>query len=762
MTTGPAGLTPAHEGRARGPRDVESRRAALPPALALLLLLAVCAALVALARTHAPTVDLDIAAEHLAGPAFTDGIYTLERAPAGFTYRWTSGSAVVQLRGAANAAPAYIVTARLRAENPAGPRPLSLLADGQPLASTTPDTRFRTYRILARPAADGELRLNLRTATFVAPGNPRALGVVLTDLRLRPLPAADWPGATAAAIGLLALWGAMALRRAPAGQTAAAMALAGLGLAAGAALYRPAPLPFAALAAFFLAAVVVGEALLPHPQPLSRLGMIVLAFIVSFSGVIWPSWISDDAFISFRYAQNLAAGNGLVYNLGERVEGYTNFLWTIIAAGVIRLDGDIVLWCYLSGVALGLAVLLLTYAVAARLCGPRWGLAAAVVTGTSQSLLIYTARGAGLETGLFTLLALAGAACYLFAQGRPALYAAAGATLALAALTRPEGVLVFAVTAIADCRLQIADWGRVGASTWRNNLQSAIYNLQYLVGAFLIIFAPYYLWRLGYYGDPLPNTFYAKTGGGAAQLLRGLAYAGEFALTLGGPLLLLIAAPWLRGWRAALASWRGYLLALALGYGAYIVAIGGDHFRGERFFVPVLPWLAILLADGLNACLGGLGRRRLARVALALLLAAGGAAALARSALIDETIGGVDESVWIWRDLGLWMADRAPPDASLAALGAGAVAYYSQRPVIDLLGLTERHIARITVATMGAGVAGHEKRDPAYVLGQRRPTYIPQIWDDYFGGAAGLRGRYRLITIITPAGREMGMWERLP
>ncbi|MEI7646113.1 MAG: hypothetical protein WCJ55_17735 [Chloroflexales bacterium] len=799
----------------------------------LLALISICAALVALAHTRAAPLDLGVATERLVGPAFTDGIYALERGPDGRAFRWTSGSAMVQLRGAASVAPTFLLTARLRAENPAGPQILAFLSDGRPLAMTNPAPTYRVYRLLLRPATDGELRMSLRTPTFVAPGNPRALGVALTDLKIRPLPTLDWPGATVTAIGLLIL--AVFLRRTGTslGQSFAAVALAGLGLATVAATYRPAPLPFAALAALFLLATLVGEAGLmqsrwgctpdlafgwflaakppktnqkrsfgggfatPKPPPeatlqpplvgetwrgtnplhentllpsffsgdyagaLPRLGMIALALIVSFSGVIWPSWLSDDAFISFRYAQNLAAGNGLVYNLGEQVEGYTNFLWTIIAAGVLALGGDIVIWSYLSGVGLGLAILLLTYAIAARLRGPAWGLVAALVVGTSQSLLLYTARGAGLETGFFTLLVMVGGACYLFARRRPLALAAAGAALALAAMTRPEGVLVFGVTLIADCRLVVADWGQSRSRSWRVNLRSAITHLQSLAGAFLLIFLPYYLWRLSYYGDPLPNTFYAKTGGGLRQVLRGLEYAGGFALTLGGPLLLLPLLPWLRGWRAAMRSWRGYLLPLALVYSAYIVAVGGDHFRGERFFVPVLPWLAMLLADGLAAALPQ-RPSRLAPALLALLLTCGGAAALARSAASAETISGVDESVWIWREIGWWLADHAPPDASLAALGAGAVAYYGQHPVIDLLGLTEKHIARITVADMGEGTAGHEKRDPAYVLRDRRPTYIPQIWDDYFGGAAGLRARYRLITIVTRSGRELRMWERIP
>jgi len=233
-----------------------------------------------------------------------------------------------------------------------------------------------------------------------------------------------------------------------------------------------------------------------------------------------------------------------------------------------------------------------------------------------------------------------------------------------------------------------------------------------------------------------------------------------------------IGVPWLRSWRATLASWRGYLLPLVLIYSAYIIAVGGDHFRGQRFFVPILPWIAILLADGLAVVVGkpAIGARRssvvgrrssvVVRFALALALTLGAVAALARTAPINATIQGLDESVWIWREIGWWMEDNTPPDASLAAAGAGAPAFFGRRETIDLYGLTDRHIGRLEVAAMGQGVAGHEKRDPAYVLDERRPTYIPQIWEEYFGGAEALRSRYSLITVTTRSGRALQLWQR--
>ena len=84
-------------------------------------------------------------------------------------------------------------------------------------------------------------------------------------------------------------------------------------------------------------------------------------------------WTCDDAFISFRYARNLVRGHGLVFNPGEAVEGYTNFLWTLgLALGMI-LDIDPIDWACLFGLAswLGVGGLLAWQAHRARL-EPSW------------------------------------------------------------------------------------------------------------------------------------------------------------------------------------------------------------------------------------------------------------------------------------------------------------------------------------------------------------------------------------------------------
>ena len=82
-------------------------------------------------------------------------------------------------------------------------------------------------------------------------------------------------------------------------------------------------------------------------------------------------FVTDDAYISFRYARNLALSGQLVFNLGERVEGYTNFLWTVILALGIKLGlGPVVLSRFL-GVALGISTLAVVVRMSLRLAGER-------------------------------------------------------------------------------------------------------------------------------------------------------------------------------------------------------------------------------------------------------------------------------------------------------------------------------------------------------------------------------------------------------
>ncbi|MGB3093337.1 MAG: hypothetical protein WBC42_09030, partial [Candidatus Zixiibacteriota bacterium] len=126
------------------------------------------------------------------------------------------------------------------------------------------------------------------------------------------------------------------------------------------------------------------------------------------------NFTQDDAFISYRYADNLLQGNGLVFNSGERVEGYTNFLWIIILSIFTKLGLDMIAVSKILGVASGCATLILLYQLS-RLFFPKreWLLPLLPpLLLTASSAFAYWSIS-GLETSLFTMMVLLSVYLYL-------------------------------------------------------------------------------------------------------------------------------------------------------------------------------------------------------------------------------------------------------------------------------------------------------------------------------------------------------------
>jgi hypothetical protein len=414
--------------------------------------------------------------------------------------------------------------------------------------------------------------------------------------------------------------------------------------------------------------------------------------------------VSDDAFISFRYAENLVQGHGLVFNPGERVEGYTNFLWVMLVAPFIALSIEPELAASVLGICASLALLAGVVRLSPAPESAPWILwIAPLLCATSPPLAVWATGG--LEAPLFACLVVWAAALTSEAAARGALHAGAALLAAAAALTRPEGLAVGAlllgvpVARGARRPRDVARWCAV----------------------FLAVFVPYFAWRFSYYGDPLPNTFYAKVGLSAAQVLRGLRYAGLFVAESGYLLLLpLVGLSWRRNDPAL-----GILATLACALTAYVVLIGGDGLPMFRFLVPVLPLFYLLLGRGFAGAVERSGAGRAARtVALVLALALGARAALPAFAGQAARLVEADRrEVAAWKEIGHYFAENAPRDASIAVITAGAIPYFSGLESIDMLGLNERAIARRAMPGLGSGAAGHEKFDVEHVL-DRRPTYV--------------------------------------
>lgn len=479
--------------------------------------------------------------------------------------------------------------------------------------------------------------------------------------------------------------------------------------------------------------------------------MLGCAAFIAFAIEGWsPQPHVDDAFISYRYAHNLVEGRGLVFNAGEYVEGITNLLWTLLIAGGMYLQIGAETAGHWLGWTSGLAVLALTYwyAIAKVEASLRWiGALAPWIVLTSRSFPLWALSG--METGLFTAFVVGTLLCAALEKERTAMFLAACATW-----TRPEGAIVATIVA----GFLVVRSGFLNRRVW---IALSIY---------LIPVALLTAFRLAYYGSPVPNTFYAKVGdpnlGWAAHYIR------QFFFRSGA----LLAVPVVVGVFLDRRTWPG---AAYVGVSlAYVFLVGGDAFPYGRFLLPTLAVMAALSVRGIVAAVDRHVRYGvlLAAPVLALLMwhvfgfsAAGAALGLVIGAaagvllwnrrrlavaafvsvfasvfLLSKTeLGAVNEPVLRSRNDAVaevrknwnFMLDRkrkqseklsalSPKPKLVATVAVGALGYYSNLPMLDLVGITSREIARHSdKAKKSTGPPGHRRSYADYVLKQE-PDYI--------------------------------------
>ena len=139
----------------------------------------------------------------------------------------------------------------------------------------------------------------------------------------------------------------------------------------------------------------------------SRFKLVLVGAVASLTLLAWYNrFVQDDACICFRYARNLAEGAGLVWNQGQRIEGYTNFLWTVAIGGLLRLGVGAVTASYALGLLAFVVSLILVYRTTLLLLrSADLGLLVVVLAGTNYSFSRYATGG--LETQMQCCLCLA-------------------------------------------------------------------------------------------------------------------------------------------------------------------------------------------------------------------------------------------------------------------------------------------------------------------------------------------------------------------
>jgi len=461
---------------------------------------------------------------------------------------------------------------------------------------------------------------------------------------------------------------------------------------------------------------------------------IFVAALAALSQVTPMLGVVDDAWITYAYARNLAHGNGIVFNPGERVEGCTAFLHMVILAPFSWLTERLDRVAVALNVLAWAAVVTLLWSFIRNASGPRVGVLGLLMTGFA--LLGFSGAAwtfSGMEMPLVALAWIAAVWAHLRERETGAIPWSSALLTVAAGLLRPDGILVaptLAISALWRGRArrpnhpasQPPSLSASGAQ-WR---AAAIY-----CGLVLALFGGYWLWRWSYFGYPLPNTFYAKVTSTSLSLtLTGVMYLLRWMFGMVVPLFGLIALIAARRERPA-PRWVRLMLALTATSIGYCLLVGGDFFSFHRYLLPsyapmllVTWWYGTGLLQKLRRGKPQRVRSRAGRIvwAVACFLICQAIYFVGRlppQGLVQEFI------VMNTRDWAL-VADKlssvTPPAARIATVPIGAMGYFSHRYILDLVGLTDVHIAHAEAPT-GVGITGHEKYDIDYVM-ERRPELI--------------------------------------
>lgn len=401
----------------------------------------------------------------------------------------------------------------------------------------------------------------------------------------------------------------------------------------------------------------------------------------------------DDPFITYRYARNLRTGLGLVYNRGERVLSTTAPLYALLLAGGALFTDNIPALSNGTGIAALFVGACFIYLLCDFFGASSAGLVAAILYLTAPLHWL----SLGFETAFYLALILG--ACYFYFKNHLAICAV---LLALALLTRGDGIL----PAIALGTHHILTRRQV---PWR----AAI--------LYLMLSAPLLLYLTWFFGSPFPVTLAAK----AAQAKLGVTGFYPHTTFLDGAFILaraylqqsklyivftacvcigLITAIKHRKWLLPILLW-----AVLYFIGYHLLGIAPYHW----YYAPLVPTLVLLAGLGFAQIAAQIGRmlrdmgpfKKVSIAALGFLLLLPLFISNAQIYHALQSPGSVppeskiykilpEAKVEVYRRVGEWLKTHTPQDALIGVTEVGVIGYYSERTMVDFLGLVHPDVAR--------------------------------------------------------------------
>lgn len=451
------------------------------------------------------------------------------------------------------------------------------------------------------------------------------------------------------------------------------------------------------------------------------------------------AWGSDDAYISYRYALNFAQGRGLTFNpetnvfpTSDRVEGYSNLLYVLIMAVAVPIVGQAGVYGFSVwfNILCAVASLFVFHELIKQRLTPKWRGLALLLFALTPSLWLWASSG--MEVALVYLIQL-GTVLFVNRVKTDQKRATLGVSVCVAVsiLVRADGFLIPLLVVVY---LMIT----------RHFRSSALILL-----SILLTLGALTLWRLGYYGDVLPNTFYVKVAGNLLyRVTYGLLLLGQIVVHQGLWVYLIGLATVAIRFLARAVSTRlkeislSFEVMFGLAWLGYWIYIGGDVYY-DRFLMPLFALGIVILFGRLDEMIPDLQKRGL------VLIAAGLVIVQLLTLGIDSRFFYTTKKYDAWLVLGNFLRQNYW-GKTLAVDAAGKIPYISGLNALDMLGLNDRYIGK---QTPRADMIGHMKFDSAYVFAQS-PNLIsawikPTLDMDYgLDRAAYLTAGYRIHYLL--------------
>jgi hypothetical protein len=473
----------------------------------------------------------------------------------------------------------------------------------------------------------------------------------------------------------------------------------------------------------------------------------------------------DDAWIHCQFARNLARGHGMSYNPGVPMSGSTAPLWTFLLAGSYFISSNLILTSKVMSLVLyALSSVLVFKILVFILDDARFAFLGAVFLAMLARLM--WGALSGMEIMLSTFLTIWGVYLQLiYRKERGLKHYASTVAFVLASLARPESMqLVF---------VALADSFVLGRIEKRESIAEFAKRAMIHVFLFLLLLTPYFAFNYATSGQPFPNTFAAKTSAGltvflshpqAEELWRmiflypRLYVAGLLDLSFDQNILLYwlmfigAASIVINSFRKKTANKALIVPLIFISYPVFMGIVSPNQSTiiwMVRYVGNMAPLYVIMGVVGLHEVIRLLKTvlaefwfkeetaERIKQAVLAIAVSV-----LLISLSTEEYVNsrfyalGVDNINSMQVKIGKWFHENSPPDTLLAINDIGAIAYFSEREVLDLVGLVTPEV-----------LPYRTKRDGIFeFVALKKPAYVV-IFDEWFPGLSDHKELTRLFNV---------------